>query len=301
MADSGKSPTARSPMVGAEMVLAWLAEPGNDKRDHHDRLKTFAEFIASDSVAATKPDVLVRYHQQLAGQGYAVKTIADRVRLARRVLRWAKQNGWTDIEPEMPKLKKAMRKARDVEPGKLATLLGRLPSRAGAVVRFILYTGCRPGEALAMDWRDVRLSHGEAVVHEHKTGDKTGQPRTVYLTAQARAILEALPDRQGPVFKSRLGKPYAVMGLRAILKKHTGITPYQLRHSFAQMASDQIDEVELSKLMGHRSATTTRFYYEVRSQRAREAAARLTFPEPAAPDAGVRPATAGKSKCRRRA
>jgi integrase len=79
----------------------------------------------------------------------------------------------------------------------------------------------------------------------------------------------------GPVFTNRRGEPYRPSGLRSIFRrasekvlgKGNELTPYQLRHTFAQVASEQVPRDVLSKMLGHTDESTARFYYEVRSDR----------------------------------
>jgi integrase len=71
-------------------------------------------------------------------------------------------------------------------------------------VTFLLYTGCRVGEALWLDWRHVDLAH------RHVTFPKTknGEPRGVNLHPRVVAALANLPHRTGEVFRRPDGKPY---------------------------------------------------------------------------------------------
>lgn len=78
----------------------------------------------------------------------------------------------------------------------------------------------------------------------------------------------------GPVFTNRFGRAYKPSGLCSVLKRNGGITPYQLRHTFAQTASDsgQVPVEVLARLLGHTDTKTTAFYFKVRDQRAIQAA-----------------------------
>jgi site-specific recombinase XerD len=75
------------------------------------------------------------------------------------------------------------------------------------------------------------------------------------------------------VFLNNEGKPYKASGLRSIMRRHSGgKTPYQLRHTFAQNASEEGVAMDvLAKLLGHNRTLSTQFYYEVRDSRAVEA------------------------------
>jgi integrase len=87
------------------------------------------------------------------------------------------------------------------------------------------------------------------------------------------------------VFTNRNGQPYKPSGLRSIFRrasvkvlgKGNELTPYQLRHTFAQTASEMVPRDVLSKLLGHSGESTSRHYYETRDQRVREIAKSLTL------------------------
>src|SRR5262249_18518897 len=73
------------------------------------------------------------------------------------------------------------------------------------LVSFMLFTGCRVGEVLALDWRDVDLSHAHASFLETKNGDRRGPP----LHPRAVAALAGLSHRTGIVFRRPDKRPYA--------------------------------------------------------------------------------------------
>ena len=73
------------------------------------------------------------------------------------------------------------------------------------LVTFMLFTGCRIGEALALDWRDVDLSRAHASFLDTKNGDRRGTP----LHPRAVATLAELPHRTGTVFRRPDKRPYA--------------------------------------------------------------------------------------------
>jgi integrase len=73
------------------------------------------------------------------------------------------------------------------------------------LVTFMLFTGCRVGEALALDWRDVDLSRAHASFLDTKNGDRRGTP----LHPRAVAALAGLSHRAGVVFRRPDKRPYA--------------------------------------------------------------------------------------------
>jgi integrase len=69
----------------------------------------------------------------------------------------------------------------------------------GTLVRFLVGTGCRLGDALAVTWRDVSEADGDVAVR----GQKTGNPMRVAMLAPAREALERakrVRDLSGRVF-----------------------------------------------------------------------------------------------------
>jgi hypothetical protein len=58
-------------------------------------------------------------------------------------------------------------------------LIGCCAPHLAPLVTFMLFTGCRIGEALALDWRDVELSRSHAAFLDTKNGDRRGRRFTL--------------------------------------------------------------------------------------------------------------------------
>jgi integrase len=54
---------------------------------------------------------------------------------------------------------------------------------------FLKFTGCRPGEASAMRWRDVHFEQHTVVLEQHKTAKSTGKPRLIPLVPTVMKLL----------------------------------------------------------------------------------------------------------------
>ena len=142
-----------------------------------------------------------------------------------------------------------------------------------AVIRLLLLTGCRKGELLTLQWRDYREGH--LFLRDSKTG-----PRTVWLSAPARNILDAL-DRKGRwVFRAaRADRPPTSGWLERFWTRVRAEAElcdtrlHDLRHTYASLALRQGETVlAIGRLLGHRRAETTLKYTHVADAMIRDAA-----------------------------
>ncbi len=146
------------------------------------------------------------------------------------------------------------------------------------VALLILDTGLRPGEALALEWRDVLLEpvNGAKFGYLHVRGQEAGAGksknavRNLSLTPRVKAMLETRPatTTSAWVFPSRTGKPYVVtsldhmhVGVRARLRLPKGFVIHSLRHTFGtRMGEAGADAFDIKRLMGHSSVTVSQRY-----------------------------------------
>jgi integrase len=78
-----------------------------------------------------------------------------------------------------------------------------IDAEMGRLLRFLLYTGCRIGEALALKWEQVALDQRLAYIETSKNDD----PRTVKLTQELCDLLEPHRKAAGKVFRFHQGAP----------------------------------------------------------------------------------------------
>lgn len=264
-------------------------------------LPPFIEYAGRLPLRDPGRDVLVAYHRRLqtteakrriwdstsrtwsiqgTGRTLGPGTIRHYMQAATGVLRWAFEQGWMDYMPRGAKLDASPKRPRDIEPERLTDTLSRLPATTGRILRFIASCGCRPSEAIRLTWADVHLDASICTLPAHKTARKTGKPRTIYLTPEAKGIIEDLLPHigkpSGTVFKSALGKAYASSkSLSEVLKKYGGFTAYSLRHSFAQAVLDEQPMEVVAALLGHANLAQVQTYCQIRDRRASAAAASI--------------------------
>lgn len=126
--------------------------------------------------------------------------------------------------PKMPK-----GRVRWLDPKQARRLIANSGSLRPLVV-FLLYTGCRLGEALTLDWERVNLRQRFAFVAETKNGD----PRGVRLPADIVAELGNIEPKTGLVFG--IANRWLVYPRWRAMCAAAGIddfTPHDCRHTWA--------------------------------------------------------------------
>jgi len=143
-------------------------------------------------------------------------------------------------------------------------------TRWGGLILFMLQTGLRISEALAVQASDVDT--GALVVHVRK--GKGGHPRNVEIAMTLRPLIRALPET-GPLFP---GVPYrtALYGFRAIAAKAElpdTVTWHSLRHTYAaSLVAAGVSIEYVRRQLGHTDIRTTiHFYGQGRAMRSPEA------------------------------
>lgn len=135
-------------------------------------------------------------------------------------------------------------------------------------------------------------------LEQHKTAESTGDIRTIKLTRDARAVLEATPEdeRAGQVFLNTQGQPWTRAGLRSALRRAGLNSVYRLRHTRAQSMLRQGVAIEvIAKWLGHKDLRMVLRYVEAEQQALDQAARDLASPLPPLPESKPRKANRKKS------
>lgn len=139
---------------------------------------------------------------------------------------------------------------------------------AAAAIRLILLTGCRKSEILDLRWTDYR--EGKLFLRDSKTG-----PRTVWLSAPARAVLDALPRTGRRVFSTSRQPRLSLQYDWEAIRKVAGLDDVRLhdcRHTYASIAMLHGESVRVIwQLLGHRQPATTLKYVHLADANARAA------------------------------
>ncbi|MEB3886160.1 tyrosine-type recombinase/integrase [Lyngbya sp. CCY1209] len=147
-------------------------------------------------------------------------------------------------------------------------------------VLFCFFTGCRPSEAIALQWSDVAPDYSKVTFTTAIVSGKGGRKRCKGLKTQKRRefpcneqvqdILKEARSRSNSeiVFPSKTGKPIQIGDFRARHWKpvllELGIEyrkPYQMRHTFiTQCLEAGVDVKDVARLVGNSPGTIYKNY-----------------------------------------
>lgn len=228
---------------------------------------------------------------ELSAQGYSIKTIKKYYTIYRSSLQFAAEQGYVDnnvaVNVTMPQFakKSVVRDPATEEEEKLI----RDNVHLWLLPYFLLMTGLRKGEALALTYADIdkenKVIHiTKSLAYKYNT-PYIKEPKTAagvrdvpLLDELAPFIPEGEPNEF--VFSpDGENRPMSMMVFQrkwANFQKATGITctAHQLRHSFATMLYDaDVDVKQAQDILGHTTEAMTMDVYTKISERKRKSAA----------------------------
>jgi integrase len=278
----GRDPVREGKELRQSPTIADLAERFKEehlptlrpatRRDYAGLLALVVDEIGASKVASIDLGDLQKLHRRITERrgGYrANRAIGVLSSMYGEAITWK----WTDRNPCVG-VKRNIEQEREryLSEGELLRLLAVLDGypdqRMANFFRFLLWTGARAGETRLATWDRFDLEAG--IWRKPGTSTKTKRDNVVPLSEPARELLVRIRDGQdgaethvfpgegphGELVKyadhwDRIRKAAGVPDLRV----------HDLRHSFASsIASSGFDLPVIGKLLGHRSAATTRRY-----------------------------------------
>ena len=288
--------------AAADEYVGWLQLEANRSpntvRAYASEIRRLLSFLAASGhtldAGTLRHEDLRAYQRHLAQR---LKSPASRARALvaiRSWLRWVAREGLMESDLSngitLPKLEQRLPKP--IDPDELTRLLASLPSstllekRDRALVHFLVSTGCRISEALALDRTDFPRSGNRLVV----TG-KGSKQRSVYLTDDARlAVEDYLTAREdacmalfinfdrsaGDDRERRLtaaGARYVVKQVRTALGAWSFKSPHVARHTTATTLLEVTggDVRLVQEVLGHANLNTLQGYTKIVDSRKQDA------------------------------
>ena len=288
--------------AAATEYLGWLQLEANRSpntvRAYESELRKLMGFLAANDhsllLDERRHDDLRAYQRHLAGRLKGPASRARALVAIRSWLRWIAREGLIERDLSngitLPKLEQRLPKP--IDPDELTRLLGALPTqtvhdkRDRALVQFLVSTGCRISEALALDRTDFPRSGNRLVV-----SGKGSKQRSVYLTADARAALEeylavrddacmalfvnfdrSVADDRGRRLTAA-GARYIVRRIRRQLGAWSFKSPHVARHTAATTLLEVTggDVRLVQEVLGHANLNTLQGYTKIVDSRKQDA------------------------------
>jgi integrase len=236
----------------------------------------------------------------VTAKGYNPTSANKAIGVLKRAFNWAVEEEHIPRNPVAHvKKPKPLSRTRTLTEGERQLILSKIIGPAFRLfVNALTLTGCRPGEVARVTAADADLAAGTWTLRKHKTANKTGKPRVIYLSPEVveltRTLVANRPD--GPLFLNSRGGPWTrnavrirFRNLRKRFPELKGVVAYCYRHSFATAALENgVGVAQVAELMGHTGTDMVMRVYGHLDQRVRhmrEQAAKATR----SPAAGATP------------
>ncbi|MBP3936448.1 MAG: site-specific integrase [Clostridia bacterium] len=233
--------------------------------------------------------------ERMAKKNYAMKTVQNQLMVLRMIFDYAALQGELEYNPCSPvKLPKGLSKTRREIPEdeQIERVKSGVALPFGLFAYFLLYTGCRRGEALALTYGDIdfqkRLIRVNKAVYFDGNTPKLKLPKTdagtreIILLDVLAKHLSAKHNADDLVFPDESGKLMSAKHFRCQWKKYCAasgitITPHQLRHAYATILFEAgVEDQDAQELLGHANIAVTRdIYTHIRAKRKTETAKKL--------------------------
>lgn len=278
----------------SEYIIQWLEtfKKLTVKFSTYERLVTSANALKKYPISEmpicdiTCADIQI-YVNQLTEHGYGIETIKKSMRIVTAPLKQAAALHLIPTDPtigvRLPSRSHVKNPSKAVfsytpqEQESICWVLESYRRRGYAIILFMLETGLRAGEALALRWDDVNFEGKRLRIHStvvqlankkqsfvQDSAKTFSSNRTIPLTPKAIKILRRLPQRHEWVFPDKYGDHLSYEALRyqtQIACREAGVEYHGLhifRHTFATNCYYKgVDVKILSKILGHADVNIT--------------------------------------------
>ena len=294
--------TPKDSHVVREAAKEWLEKnvyPPACRRATYDQYEYVMRLhilpiIGDKLVDEVKPKDVQEIINTMARKGKANKTMKHARIITHSFYVWLETNDYVKTSPciriKVPETETKPRRSLSRE--EIPVLLKAMStSRWVHSVRFLLLTGLRRGELLALRWKEVddgfiHVRRSRSVRCEEGSPKSAAGRRDIKIGKAVQAILDAqrdmlikegtipvremqkVPEGMSPikqsdyVFPTVYGKPmrpntYYHTLVRMAKKENIDITPHELRHTFVSIAGRGMDLKSLQAVLGHASSTMT--------------------------------------------
>lgn len=218
-------------------------------------------------------------------------SVNNELRVLRRIVNYARQCGLTVPAPRFDMLPEGgssrVQVWADHEVASLLASCAEVSPAILSLVLFLLNTGCRKGEALALTWDHVDLERGMIRIWpSDEWRPKNGKPREVPFSKALMPFLTGSRASEKWVFPSSTGDRYATWPKLQFdrARKKVGLEggPHTCRHTYAShFLKAQPDMYLLAQVLGHSEIAVTRLYSHLLPEHLERARDAVCFEVPA--------------------
>lgn len=194
-------------------------------------------------------------------------TINDELKVLRAVLKYARDLGVPVSSPTIKDIPThGIRRRTHAWTEKEAARLIRRAGELEPLVVFLINTGCRKGEALALEWSNVDLKRRLIFIEPSEEWQpKNGEARQLPISDDLLPYLKRKRQSKRWVFPNERGERYAYWPQRAFdrARAAAGLKggPHTCRHTYAtHFLQGRPDIYLLARLLGHSDAHVTALY-----------------------------------------
>lgn len=234
-------------------------------------LKVLNKFFHGFKLTEIKRPLVERYQNARIADKIAPSTINDEVKVLRAVMQHAINGGVPCATLDIPDL--PVRRSKKItawSEEQVAALLSSVKERSRHIyglVLFLLNTGCRKGEALALEWHNVDLRNRLVRIWPNDEWQpKNGEAREIPISDPLLLYFNQTP-RTSPrwVFPADTGERYAFWPQLAFdrARKAAGLKggPHTTRHTYSSHFLKKVPDLYLlARILGHSDITVTKLY-----------------------------------------
>jgi len=248
--------------------LDWLNTHKKPKtiQERISRWKILKRYLGEKTLTEITSSIVQKLQSEMIQKGYSTCSVNRTVAMLRHMLSMAVK--WGYLKENILKGKIEMLRERQdrwtfITYDQYLKIKENLSQTYHDLYDFLVFTGARLGEALALCWKDIVFDLGVAYIGD----SKTNKPRILYLSDY---VIEVLRERKKR-FNSQEGErvfAHSDSEFRRAFKKALekanlpkNIRVHDLRHTFASwLAMQGITLLEIKELLGHSQLTTTLRY-----------------------------------------
>lgn len=262
----------------------WEEIAGNTRMGYAAAYKRAVERFGEIPVAEITALEIQQYIDKLASKQFAKQTVKVHRIVLNLIFRYAMLYGYVQFNPvEATRIPRQLKKSKRELPSDedVKKVVANVDIEFGFFAFFLLFTGCRKGEALAVQMNDIDLKSRQIHIHKTIVYSETNQntpivkqstktesgDRYIFIPEVLFERLKGQMTKNGGDYLFGGKAPYTKQQLRKRwdkYKSNTGIsfTPHQLRHAYATFLFEaDVKPKDAQQLMGHSSVQVTNDVY----------------------------------------